>query len=119
MIWWSSMNAKRDGRGNVIPTQHLNPAQQNAVERLARIKGIACKECRRDEFLTSDDTAFQSMSHINVRLFCANPDADHAAYVVATDRSFPLSFDEAEAIGIKVQGRNPPPRRRSGETFPR
>jgi hypothetical protein len=99
--------------------QHLSSEQRKAVGRLARSKGITCKECDSAQFLASDDTARQAMSYINTTLFCTNPDADHPNPISAMDQSFALSFDEADAIGIRVQGRNQPPRRRPGETFPR
>jgi hypothetical protein len=99
--------------------QALTPTQQRAVERLAKGQGCTCIECGSADYLESDTNAVQSFSNMNVALFCKNPDAEHSEGVLALGKSFPLSFAQAEAIGITVPPDEPPPRRDPGETAPR
>ena len=99
--------------------QSLSQTQQRAVERLAKGQGCSCIECGSADFLVSDTNALLSFGNINVALFCNNPDAEHPDGVLALGQSFPLSFAQAEAIGLTVPSQEPPPRRDPGETAPR
>jgi hypothetical protein len=98
--------------------QALNQTQQRAVERLAKGQGYTCIECGSADYLESDTNAVQSVSNMNVALFCKNPDAEHPEGVLALGKSFPLSFAQAEAIGVTVPPDEPLPRRNPGETAP-
>jgi hypothetical protein len=82
--------------------QALSRTQQRALERLAKGQGCACIECGSAEYLQSDTNALRSFSNVNVALFCNNPDALHPEGVLALGETFPLSFAQAEAIGLKV-----------------
>ena len=99
--------------------QTLSRIQQRAVERLAKGQGCSCIECGSADYLVSGTNALLSFGNINVALFCNNPDAEHPDGVLALGQSFPLSFAQAEAIGLKVPPEEPPPRRDPGETAPR
>src|SRR5215212_826 len=82
--------------------QTLSRIQQRAVERLAKGQGCTCIECGSADYLVSDTNALLSFGNVNVALFCNNPDAEHPEGVLALGQSFPLSFAQAEAIGLKV-----------------
>jgi hypothetical protein len=97
-------------------TQPLNLDQQRAVGQLARRQGCTCIECGSYDYLKSADRAVQSVNHITVELYCTNE--VHRVQILALGRSFPLTFDQAKAIGLRVPG-EPPPRRNPGETAPR
>jgi hypothetical protein len=99
--------------------QALTQTQQRAVERLAKGQGCTCIECGSADYLQSDTNAVRSFSNMNVALFCKNPDAEHSEGVLALGKSFPLSFAQAEAMGLTVPPEEPPPRRNPGETTPR
>jgi len=99
--------------------QALSQTQQRALERLAKGQGCSCIECGSADYLVSDTNALLSFGNINVALFCNNPDAEHPDRVLALGQSFPLSFAQAEAIGLTVPPEEPPPRRNPGETAPR
>jgi hypothetical protein len=99
--------------------QALSQTQQRVVERLAKGQGCSCIECGSADYLVSDTNALLSFGNINVALFCKNPDAEHPDGVLALGQSFPLSFAQAEAIGLTVPPEEPPPRRDPGETAPR
>jgi hypothetical protein len=99
--------------------QSLSQTQQRAVERLAKGQGCSCIECGSADYLVSGTNALLSLANINVALFCNNPDAEHPDGVLALGQSFPLSFAQAEAIGLTVPPEEPPPRRDPGETAPR
>jgi hypothetical protein len=99
--------------------QALSHTQQRAVERLAKGQGCTCIECGSAEYLVSDANAVLSFSNMNVALFCENPDAEHSEGVLALGKSLPLSFAQAEAIGLTVPPEEPPPRRNPGDTAPR
>jgi hypothetical protein len=98
--------------------QALTQTQQRAVERLAKGQGQTCIECGSADYLESDTNAVQSFSNMMVALYCTNPDAEHAEGMLALGQSFPLSFAQADAIGLEVPPDNPPPRRSPGETSP-
>jgi hypothetical protein len=98
--------------------QALTQTQQRALERLAKGQGCTCIECGSADYLESDTNALRSFSNMNVALFCKNPDAEHSEGVFALGKSFPLSFTQAEAIGVTVLLDRPPPRRNPGETAP-
>jgi hypothetical protein len=99
--------------------QALSETQQRAVERLAKRQGCTCIECGSADYLQSDTNAVLSFSNINVALFCNNPNAEHSEGVLALGKSFPLSFAQAETIGLSVPPEDPPPRRNPGEAAPR
>jgi hypothetical protein len=99
--------------------QALSHTQQRAVERLAKGQGCTCIECGSADYLVSDTNAVLSFSNMNVALFCKNPDAEHSEGVLALGKSFPLSFAQAEAIGLTVPSEEPLPRRKPGDTAPR
>ena len=82
--------------------QALSRTQQRAVVRLAKGQGCTCIDCGSAEYLVSDTNALRSFGNVNVALFCNNPDAEHPEGVLALGESFPLSFAQAEAIGLKV-----------------
>ena len=82
--------------------QALSRTQQRAVERLAKGQGCTCIDCGSADYLVSDTNALRSFGNVNVALFCNNPDAEHPEGVLALGESFPLSFAQAEAIGLKV-----------------
>ena len=82
--------------------QALTQTQQRAVERLAKGQGCTCIECGSADYLQSDTNVIQSFSNMMVALYCNNPDAEHKEGVLALGQSFPLSFAQAEAIGLKV-----------------
>ena len=82
--------------------QALSRTQQRAVERLAKGQGCTCIDCGSADYLQSDTNALRSLANLNVALFCNNPDAEHPEGVLALGESFPLSFAQAEAIGLKV-----------------
>jgi hypothetical protein len=89
--------------------QALTQTQQRAVERLAKrverlakSQGCTCIECGSADYLESDTNAVRSFSNMNVALFCKNPDAEHSEGVLALGKSFPLSFAQAEAMGLTV-----------------
>ena len=86
---------------------------------MAKGQGCTCIECGPSDYLHSDTNAVRSLSNMNVALFCKNPDAEHPDGVLALGQSFPLSFAQAEAIGLTVPPEEPPPRRDPGETAPR
>ncbi len=98
-------------------TQRLTAVQQRAVERLARSQECKCLECGSPDYIESGDTARLGIGHINVELFCTNP--QHPTKVLALGKSFPLTFGQASRIGLAVPPGEPPPRRSPGETFPR
>src|SRR5215212_11206403 len=98
--------------------QALTRTQRRAVERLAKGQGCACIECSSADYLQSDTNAVRSFGNVNVALFCKNPDAEHWEGVLALGKSFPLSFAQAEAIGVAVPPEEPPPRRDPGEAAP-
>ena len=98
--------------------QALTHTQQRAVERLAKGQGCTCIECGSADYLQSDTNVLQSFSNMMVALYCNNPDAEHTEGVLALGQSFPLSFAQADAIGLKVSPDDPPPRRSPGETPP-
>ena len=98
--------------------QALSQTQQRAVERLAKGQGCTCIECGSADYLVSDTNAVLSFSNMNVALFCNNPDAEHSEGVLALGKSFPLSFAQAEAIGVTVPPEVPPPRPNPGDTAP-
>jgi hypothetical protein len=97
-------------------TQPLNLDQQRAVGQLARRQGCTCIECGSYDYLKSAGRAIQSVNHITVELYCTNE--VHRGQILALGKSFPLTFDQAKAIGLRVPG-EPPPRRNPGETAPR
>jgi hypothetical protein len=99
--------------------QALTQTQQRAVERLAKGQGCTCIECGSSDYLHSDTNAVRSLSNMNVALFCKNPDAEHPEGVLALGKSFPLSFAQAEAIGVTVPPEESPLRRNPGESAPR
>ena len=88
--------------------QALSQTQQRAVERLAKGQGCSCIECGSADYLVSGTNALLSFANINVALFCKNPDAEHPDGVLALGQSFPLSFAQAEAIGLTVPPEEPP-----------
>jgi hypothetical protein len=99
--------------------QALTRTQRRAVERLAKGQGCACIECGSADYLESDTNAVRSFGNVNVALFCKNPDAEHPEGVLALGKFFPLTFAQAETIGVTVQSEEPPPRRDPGEAAPR
>jgi hypothetical protein len=98
-------------------TQRLDPAQRRAVEHLARHQGCVCIECGSSDYLESADKAVQFLGHIGVEVYCTNE--EHPVKVLALGKSFPLTFAQARAIGLRVPPSDPPPRRNPGETSPR
>ena len=94
--------------------QALTQTQQRAVERLAKGQGCTCIECGSADYLQSDTNVIQSFSNMMVALYCNNPDAEHTEGVLALGQSFPLSFAQAEAIGLKA----PRPRRSCRRWWP-
>ena len=82
--------------------QALTQTQQRALERLAKSQGCTCIECGSADYLESDTNAVRSFSNMNVALFCKNPHAEHPGGVLALGKSFPLSFAQAEAMGLTV-----------------
>ena len=87
--------------------QALTQTQQRAVERLAKGQGCTCLDCGSADYLESDTNIIQSFSNMMVALYCNNPDAEHAEGVLALGQSFPLSFAQADAIGLKVPPDDP------------
>ncbi len=87
--------------------------------RLAKRQGCSCIECGSSDYLESDTKAVQSSNYMNVGLFCKNPDASHPNGVLALGKSFPLTFEQAEAIGIAGPSSVSVPRLRPGEISPR
>jgi hypothetical protein len=103
----------------MIRTQAITPTQQRAIVRLAKRQGCSCIECGSSDYLESDTKAVQSSNYMNVGLFCKNPDASHPNGVLALGKSFPLTFEQAEAIGIVGPSSVSVPRLRPGEISPR
>ena len=97
-------------------TQRLGPAQRRAVEQLARYQGCVCIECGSSDYLESAEKAVQFLGHIGVEVYCTNE--EHHAKVLALGKSFPLTFAQARAIGLRVPPSDPPPRPNPGETSP-
>jgi hypothetical protein len=50
--------------------------------------------------------AVQSVDHITVELYCTNE--VHRVQILALGKSFPLTFDQAKAIGLRVPGETAP-----------
>jgi hypothetical protein len=103
----------------MIRTQAISLTQQRAVVRLAKRQGCSCIECGSPDYLQSNTKAVQSSNYMNVGLFCTNPDAGHQDGVLALGKSFSLTFEQAEAIGIVGPSSVSVPRRRPGEISPR
>ena len=87
-------------------TQRLDPAQQRAVEHLARHQGCVCIDCASSGYLTSNNKAVQFRGHIGVEVYCTNE--EHPVKVLALDEPFTLTFDQAKAIGLRVPPSEPP-----------
>jgi hypothetical protein len=97
-------------------TQRLAPAQRRAVEHLARYQGCVCIDCGSSDYLESTDKAVQFLGHIGVEVYCAND--EHPVKVLALGKSFPLTFAQARAIGLRVPASAPPTNRPAGGTAP-
>ncbi len=87
-------------------TQRLDPAQQRAVEHLARHQGCVCINCGSSGYLTSNNKAVQFRGHIGVEVYCTNE--EHPVKVVALGKPFALTFDQARAIGLRAPPSEPP-----------
>jgi hypothetical protein len=87
-------------------TQRLDPAQQRAVEYLARHQGCVCIDCGSSGYLTSNNKAVQFRGHIGVEVYCTNE--EHPVKVLALGEPFTLTFDQAKAIGLRVPPSEPP-----------
>ena len=98
-------------------TQRLDPAQRRAVEHLARYQGCVCIDCGSSDYLESAGKAVQFLGHMGVEVYCTND--EHPMKVLALGRSFPLTFAQARAIGLRVPPSDLPPRPNPGETSPR
>jgi hypothetical protein len=88
-------------------TQRLDPAQQRAVEHLARHQGCLCMDCGSSGYLKSNNKAVQYRDHIGVEVYCTNE--EHPVKVLALGEPFALTFDQAKAIGLRVPPSEPPP----------
>jgi aldehyde:ferredoxin oxidoreductase len=97
-------------------TQRLDPAQRRVVEHLALHQGCVCIECGSSDYLESAGKAVQFLGHIGVEVYCTNE--EHPAKVLALGESFPLTFAQARAIGLRVPPSDPPPQRNPGEGSP-
>lgn len=87
-------------------TQRIDPAQQRAVEHLARHQGCVCIDCASSGYLTSNNKAVQFRGHIGVEVYCTNE--EHPVKVLALGKPFTLTFDQAKAIGLRVPPSEPP-----------
>ena len=86
-------------------TQRLDPAQQRAVEHLARHQGYVCIDCGSSGYLKSNNKAVQFRGHIGVEVYCTNE--EHPAKVLALGEPFTLTLDQAKAIGLRAPPSEP------------
>ena len=70
-------------------TQRLDPAQQRAVEHLARHQGCVCIDCGSSGYLTSNNKAVQFRGHIGVEVYCTNE--EHPVKVLASGEPYTRS----------------------------
>ena len=87
-------------------TQRLDPAQQRAVEHLARHQGCVCIDCGSSGYLKRNKKAVQFPGHIDLEVYCTNE--EHPVKVLALGEPFTLTFDQAKAIGLRVPPSEPP-----------
>lgn len=101
----------------MLGTQPLTPDQQQAIERVARERGVRCIHCG-SPILRCDDRVVLTHNHVKVMLLCDDPDAAHPTPRAAIDKSYPFEYEDAARFGIE-RPPDPPPWRHPGETFPR